>query len=272
MSFKNFTKGTVLSISAVLVFSFIGPNVSSANNESSNHTQSNHITKIEDFESIGLDLIQDQESIEILQNVETKIIEDNKNVRIVESTENGVTSRAVYNKKSRILTNEIVGDKSTKVVLDLDKLEREAASKTADPENSSIGILASTLEENTFSNMEYTITYSSPQKWQLRRPQPGTLNSTYYKNVTRTSSNSTTLDNFKSQVDQLNDAELKFIGSAAGAGITWLASLVIASLSGGAGVATALVAAGITGAAYNYGIAVERHAKNALHYYHSIPY
>lgn len=269
-----YLKGTILSIAAILIFSLIGPDVSNAINSTDYNSQSKHIISSEDFEStLGLDPIEDKETIEMLKGIETKIIKDDEFERKVETIENGVTSIGIFNKKTNILTTEIKGDKSTKIEIDLAELEEKAASlslNSRDMSQGSIGTLATTLEENTFSNMEYTITYSSPQKWQLRRPQPGTLNSTYYKNVTKTTSNSTTLNNFKNQVDLLNDYELKFMGAAVGSGILWLASLVIASINGGAAVAVGLAAAGVTGTAYNYGIAVERYAKNALHYYYSV--
>lgn len=272
MKINTFFKSSLLSIAAVLVFSLIGPNTSNAINSNASIPQSNLFISTEDFEStLGLDPIEDKETIEMLQGIETTVLVDNKNKRVVQTIENGVVSIGVFDKKKNILTTEIKGDKSSKVVIDLNEIEALAASLGLDDtEEGSFGTLASTLTENTFSNMEYTITYSSPQKWQLRRPQPGTLNSTYYKNVTRTSTNSKNLDNFKKEVDLLNDYEFKFIGAAVTTGVAWLATLVIASLSGGAGVAVGLAAAGVTGAAYNYGIAVERHAKNALHYYWSV--
>ncbi|NLP52076.1 geobacillin-26 family protein [Bacillus sp. RO1] len=264
--FKICFKSTLLSIAAVLVFSLIGPNASNAMNSGSNIALST-----QDFKStVGLDPIEDKETIDIIQGIETKIIKDNKNFRVVETIENGVVSIGTFDKKRNIITTEIKGDKSSKVEIDLNELEALASELNDTTAEGGFVTLASTLQENTFSNMEYTITYSSPQKWQLRRPQPGSLYKTYYKNVTRTSSNSKNLDNFKKEVDLLNDYEIKFIGAAVGSGIAWLAALVIASLSGGAGVAVGLAAAGVTGAAYNYAIAVERHAKNALHYYWSV--
>lgn len=269
MKINKYFKGFVLSIAAVLVFSSVGPSIGSAalNNSKDLGLEKQIITQ-KDFDyTQGLDPEKDKDLIDILEGIEIKIIKDDENERVVETIENGVTSIGVFNKKNNELTTEVKGNKSSQVKIDLDEVD---SSDFSDDQQGDISTFAATRVENTYSNYEYTITYTSPQKWQLRRPKPNTLNSTYYKNVTLSKKNSGNLNNFKKQVDLLNDYELKFIGAASGATILWLASLVVASLNGGAGVAVALVAVGVTGAAYNYGIAVERSAKNAQHYYFSI--
>lgn len=240
MNIKNYVTGVIVSLSAVLVFTSIGPSIASASNSNDLTSQSKLILSSDDYSTIDLDPEKDKELIEIIEDIEVNIIKDDEYERIVETVENGVTSIGIFNKTTNTLTTQIKGNEDSKTVIDLNELEAEAEeqAKEASLEKDVVRAAANTLTENTYSNMEYTITYSSPEKWQLRRPVPNSLTNTYYKNVTKTSSNSTTLSNYKKQVDALNDYEFKFIG-----------------------------AAGVTGTAYNYGIAVERSAKNAKYYY-----
>lgn len=130
------------------------------------------------------------------------------------------------------------------------------------------------IEEKTYSNYEYKIEYGTPNNWELRRPQDNSVLNLYYFTVDQTSTLLPDLNNFKSAVDEINDLELKYIGASASVPILTLFTIILAATGAGAGpsVGAALFAAGVTGAAYNYAIDLERRCDDAYHYYFSVFY
>lgn len=190
------------------------------------------------------------------------ILVDNSTERVVESVQDGVKSIATFNKLTNVLTTKVEGQEE--IVLDLNSLAKEQLKIESENE---MNALAGKLEENTWTNFEYTINYGTPNKWQMRRPNGNSLTKILYYNVNETSKNKANLTGFKNSVNSLNDYERRFIGAVSGVGILTVASLVVGAINGAAGVGVGLVALGVAGAAYNYGISMERAAKNAYHYY-----
>lgn len=78
---------------------------------------------------------------------------------------------ATFDKNSNILTTQIQGDDSSKLVIDLNEL---AALEESMKEQTSgdISAFASSMKQNIFTNYEYTIEFTSPESWQLHRPNP----------------------------------------------------------------------------------------------------
>lgn len=218
----------------------------------------------------------------------TAILKDNATERVAETVEGGVTTTATFDKKANILTIEEEGKEP--IVIKLGELSQQyleekvilAAPNGLTPEigltpenglspSPEIGLLAATTKQNTFINYEYTITHSSPEKWQLRRPKDDSILNYYYKNVTRTSGNKTTLSNFQDRVEKINALEWKFIGgSLTTAGLSWL-SFILSVPTAGAGTLTAgLAALGAYGATADAMIKIHGHANKARTYYFSV--
>lgn len=266
---KRFINNFIIVIATVLVFSSVGPTFANAKVvEEQNIISSSK--EIIDNSNINPKLgLKDKEAIKYLENIKVNIIEDNENFRIVETTENEQTIVTTLNKNTNIITSQVKGDDTSEIEVDLNELAKLEESYK-ESTSGGVSTLASTLKQDTFSNYEYTITFSSPEKWQLRRPNPDNILKWYYKDVTKTTKNSTNLSNFKKSVDDLNYYELMFIGSASGVAILTIVSFIVASISGGAGFAGLLVAAGVTGAAYNYAMQMNRAANNAHYYYFQV--
>ncbi|MFU8645778.1 geobacillin-26 family protein [Lysinibacillus sp. RSDA_15] len=85
--------------------------------------------------------------------------------------ENGKPMVATFDKNSNILTTQIKGDDSSKLVIDLNEL---AALEESMKEQTSgdISTFASSMKQNIFTNYEYTIEFTSSESWQLHRPNP----------------------------------------------------------------------------------------------------
>ncbi len=113
----------------------------------------------------------------------------------------------------------------------------------------------SSKKQDTVSNYEYTKTYGSPNKWQLRRPKTNIF-TYYYFDTTETASNSSDLTRFYNAVEDVNTLEKKavvYIGSAGLSAFLTYASIPATIASGGilspATVAAGLAAVGATTAA-----------------------
>lgn len=148
------------------------------------------------------------------------------------------------------------------IVINLNEIEMNAQQN-----DSTMGILA-TQAEYTFSNYEYIIYLSSsPRIWELRRPQPDNFNSYYYKYVTETTYNQTNLNKFKTEVDNIYDLELTFIAQSIGVSITVALVVILTAVTMGGAANAGLVALGLTGAALQTALDLERACKNAHYYY-----
>lgn len=101
------------------------------------------------------------------------------------------------------------------------------------PSDSEMGMYAK-QNQNTFSNYEYTITFSTNNLYELRRPD-GSMNGTYFFTThMKEGYNKEYIDSFISAVEQINALEKKIIGHLGFAAV--LAGVSIA-LSGGAAAA-----------------------------------
>ncbi|MFJ7731218.1 geobacillin-26 family protein [Lysinibacillus sp. NPDC097231] len=266
---KKIIRSLVFVITTVLIFSNIAPVLANAKEMERNNflSTTKQIIDNSDFNSeLGM---VDKEAIEYLDSLQINVIEDNENFRIVESIENGKPMVATFDKNSNILTTQIKGDDSSKLVIDLNELAALEESMK-EPTSGDISAFASSMKQDTFTNYEYTIEFTSPESWQLRRPNPDNPINWLYKDVKKTTSNATNLGNFKNAVNDLNDYEWKYIGAASGAGILAIAALIVGAINGGAGIAVGLAAAGVTGAAYNYAISMNRAANDAHYYYFQV--
>lgn len=158
-----------------------------------------------------------------------------ENIKTTETNTNRISSLihenqehvADYNKESGIITVTIT-DLYTNTIVSTNVIDTKAVNLDQgsslpinEYQNSiklpldGIGIspLASATllqSEKTFTNYEY-FKYSN-KTWEIRRPQPKTLNSYYYKNVNElTGTNSELLPTFKGHVERINSLEAAVI-------------------------------------------------------------
>lgn len=172
---------------------------------------------------------------EASSSIPVTIIKDNAKVRIVETNDEQFIYRVTVNKIDNTAQMQIT-DKMTKKV----KISQKAQLGLSDSKealtsnSSSIMATRATLEQNTFTNYEYTKTYGTPNQWQLRRPDSSIL-SYYYFNTAETSSNRPYLESFKGAVQRINDTEVPMVASIGAAGIMDLLSVgsVVAAICTG---------------------------------------
>lgn len=217
-----------------------------------------------------------------------QVITDNAVERVVLTTENGIVTKATFNKELNTLIIEEEG--KDEVALNIGELS-EAYIQTGAIETKSKGLFeqpvsrgisisppvvpgvevmaTSTTSQNTFINYEYTITHSSPEKWQLRRPNGDSLVKYYYKDTTRTSSNASNLASFQSAVENINYLELRAIGgSLTTLGLAWLAFILSVPTAGSGTLTAGLAALGAYGATLDTLVKLHRQANLASTYYH----
>lgn len=142
------------------------------------------------------------------------------------------------------------------------------------PEKSISVILArAVLQENTFTNYEYTKIYGNPNQWELRRPLSNIFSWEYFKTY-ETASNAGHISSFKGYVDQINTLEGTIITSY---GLMVL-SVIVAGAAGAGAIftggtltpaawASLLAAAGASTAYVNTCVAYDRACKNAYDKY-----
>ncbi|WP_047794946.1 geobacillin-26 family protein [Exiguobacterium sp. JLM-2] len=188
---------------------------------------------------------------------QTEIIEETDAKRVVRSLENEVETVATFDKLDNTVTVVVNGKEPVTIQL-------EAASS-----NQPVALArAATTGENTFSNYEYTITHSSPEKWNITMPKGDSVIQKNAKTVTYKSSTKSNLNQFKQSVDKINNLELLILG---GASITVLLSgiaLVLSLPTAGSGtLTTALAAAGVYGNVARQIIQLSTEMKNAKIYY-----
>ncbi|MCC9622037.1 geobacillin-26 family protein [Thalassospira sp. MA62] len=188
---------------------------------------------------------------------QTEIIEETDAKRVVRSLENEVETVATFDKLDNTVTVVVNGKEPVTIQL-------EAASSNQPVELAR----AATTGENTFSNYEYTITHSSPEKWNITMPKGDSVIQKNAKTVTYKSSTKSNLNQFKQSVDKINNLELLILG---GASITVLLSgiaLVLSLPTAGSGtLTTALAAAGVYGNVARQIIQLSTEMKNAKIYY-----
>ena len=207
---------------------------------------------------------------------DTNVVIDNSKERVAQVTENGVTTKATLNKESNTLTIKEEGKEP--LVLNLGEITKEHITDgdikiptDFSKDFSTMGIFTPKTKQDTFINYEYTITHSSPEKWQLRRPKGDSLFNYYYKNTTRTSSNKTNLDLYQNHVEKINALELAAIGSAiTTVGLSWLAFILSVPTAGAGTLTAGLGALGAYGATLTSLIALHSYVNKARTVYFRI--
>lgn len=205
------------------------------------------------------------------EDVDLSIIKDSEEERVVMTELDGVVTTAVFNKKENILTIEEDGKET--IVLNIGQLAEEYLddNRISDSDKPEMSLMATTTEQNTFINYEYTITHGSPEKWQLRRPDGDSLFYYFYKNVTRTTTNKDDLDKFQGYVENINYYEWKAIGgSLTSLGLSWLSFILSVPTAGAGTLTTGLAALGAYGAALDALLKIHENANYANTYYHRI--
>lgn len=188
---------------------------------------------------------------------QTEIIEETDEKRVVRSLENEVETVATFDKLDNTVTVVVTGEEPVTIQLESTSSEQPVALARA-----------ATTGENTFSNYEYTITHSSPEKWNITMPKGDSVIQKNAKTVIYKSSTKSNLNQFKQSVDKINNLELLILG---GASITVLLSgiaLVLSLPTAGSGtLTTALAAAGVYGNVARQIIQLSTEMKNAKIYY-----
>jgi hypothetical protein len=193
------------------------------------------------------------------------ILEDSDNQRVVQTSDNNFTYITTYNKVNNTIQFTVV-DQAT-------NSENIGAVVSVDDYSvMPIGARAS-INENTFTNYEYTKIYGNPNEWELRRPD-GSLAGTYYFKTYEATQNQSYLNAFKSAVDTINTKEGEIVGTyglqilsilaaaAAGAGAIFTGGILTAAAWG-----SILAAAGATTAHIAVVMAWDRACKNAYDAY-----
>ncbi|MGF2618069.1 hypothetical protein FZC84_22720 [Rossellomorea vietnamensis] len=215
----------------------------------------------------------------------TQVLKDDENQRVVISNVDGIVTKATFEKD----TNTLIIDEEGKgeISLDLEEISEELVAEEvispdeiktsglplteASPSKYSDAPLkasAATSKQNTWINYEYTITHSSPEKWQLRRPNGDSLVKYYYKNVTRKSSNASNLSKFQDAVENIDYYEWKAIGSSlTSLGMSWLAFILSVPTAGSGTLTAGLAALGAYGVALDSLIKLHSNTNVARTYY-----
>ena len=139
----------------------------------------------------------------------TSILTDNSSVRISQTSDDNFTYIATY-------------DKSTGTIQLTQTSNTTGAQKVGDIAPIKPQTRAS-LEEKTFTNYEYEITYGSPNTWELRRPGDNAFNWVYFK-TKETSKNRSYLTTFRSAVDKINVQEGAIVGTLGMSALSVLAA------------------------------------------------
>lgn len=171
-------------------------------------------------------------AINASENYNLVVVEDNVNVRIVETSDENYAYRTTLNKIKNTIDHEMIS-LTTRSVKKADTVELDGLIMLND--ELTVDTRAHQLQENTFINYEYTKTYGSTNRWQIRRPKLNYL-TWYYYDVEETSRNISYLNTFKRHVDDINYEEGAVIASIGMAGLSYIvvgASTWGALLTGG---------------------------------------
>ena len=188
------------------------------------------------------------QSVQVLANDDTVCV-------VREVTADGVTI-ATNNKETGILTIKKY-DNTESFLLSTDTLDLNAIAESVEAEAQTPATTMDYVYQHTFSNREYDIfIYTDKTHWKLRSGD--NTNSLY-----ESSSNASTLDSFRSAVEDVNAAEFTLIGAV---GATTAATAISAFLSGGlaAGVAAAGGSAAVVAAFASLNSAI-----NSADYYYA---
>jgi len=202
----------------------------------------------------------------VSDGVKVEIVKDNDDVRIVKTAE----STSVFNKKTKVLT--VTDEGKEPITIDLNDISTDI-NDNATIETINLSSFNPTSGENTFSNYEYDIDQSkSPDKWELRRPDPDEFNSTYYFRVDEKSSTKNGLYKFRDAVKSLNSAEWKLIAYTGLGGALSIFAIAVTAVSGGLGLTAFVAAIPVLGFALDAAIDVYEACDDANYWYWDVYY
>lgn len=153
------------------------------------------------------------------------VLEDSNTQRVTQTSDSNYTYTTTFDKINDTMQFTKV-DKSTNVAT----VGAEVSGTDAISATSYANARANTLNENTFTNYEYTKTYGSTNTWELRRPD-GSLTGTIYFKTYEVSKNRSYINTFKSAVDTINTKEGEIVGAY---GLVLLGDIAAAAISAGA--------------------------------------
>lgn len=146
------------------------------------------------------------------------VLEDTTEITVVETSDNEYIYKTTHDKVANTIQLTV-----TDIDTGLVKAGDELAIPTLKVDRSTLVPSAATLEENTFTNYEYTKTYGTPNKWQLRRPGSNIFSWVYFDTY-QTTSNASYLSNFKKAVDSINTLEGAIVGAGGLAALSYCAT------------------------------------------------
>lgn len=149
-------------------------------------------------------------------NYNEVVLHDDVDVKIVQTSDENFIYTATYDKQTKTVQLTQT-DKGSGEIREGDIVPVQLTQTHA------------SLEEKTFTNYEYEITYGSPNKWELRRPGDNAFNWVYFQTY-QTSSSKSYLEKFKDAVDDINVQEGAIIGAVGMSGLS-----VLAAAAAGAG-------------------------------------
>ncbi|MEH7452483.1 geobacillin-26 family protein [Gottfriedia acidiceleris] len=220
----------------------------------------------------------------VIPFVNINLIKSNEVENVVSITENKITKTATFDKINKDLTIQRENEEPFILVIselaDASLIQEDYIGNIeyvlSLSENGSIDEVQNLIEsrvakttENTFSNYEYTITHSSPEKWEIRKPKGSSLISKEAKKVTYNSSTKGNLNSFKSQVDKINSLEWQIFGGALSATGLSILTLVL-SLPNAGGSTLTSAALGVYGATATKVLSLHTAMKNARIYYYRL--
>jgi len=159
-----------------------------------------------------------------LGNGEVKVLKDNENVRIVEGDDDKETIKMIVNKKKNTC-EIIITKKSTKKTITKEiKLNSGVSNNKTLVESDSLSKSSANNYQKTYLNYEYFKTYSSPNEWELRRPDTPFVSYHWFDTEER-DENREYLDAFADDVEEINDLEVITIASIGVAALMDLATI-----------------------------------------------
>ena len=179
----------------------------------------------------------------------TNVIDDNSDVRIVQTSDEHYTYTATFDKEAKTLqlvqVNNATGEVVTGDIVPVKEFSENLPVQTR-----------ASLEENTWTNYEYTKTYGNPNEWELRAPGDNIFTIIYFKTYEE-EDNEVHLSDFMDAVDEVNTTEGVMISSVGLYGLSVLAA-------GAAGAGAIFTGGTLSSAAWAALLAAGGFAKEAL--------
>lgn len=136
----------------------------------------------------------------------TSVLSDNANIRVAQTKDDEYTYTATFDKETSTIQLQQVsnstGEVNTGRIVPVAEIPQDYFIQTR-----------AALEENTFTNYEYTKTYGTPNLWELRAPGDNVFSWIYFKTYEVEDVNSEYLVDFKAAVDTVNRTEGVIVGS-----------------------------------------------------------